>query len=153
MNKLTTLIKCLPEAPYKEQMCAEIDKLRQPPVVDVEPVGVFADVNSLIPEQGSRWEHMVDSAYDPANGYIYLYPAPPDTESLRQRVKELEEESIYWWRLRKENDEQKVKLAAQAEQIKVVRDAITYALRKDYNCNGITAAKMLEEALAKLEVK
>lgn len=38
-----------------------------------EPVGVFANVNEMIPGAGARWEHMMDEAYNPDDGYIYLY--------------------------------------------------------------------------------
>ena len=40
-----------------------------------EPVGVFADVNSMTPENGTRWEHMVDESYDGVD-YVYLYAKP-----------------------------------------------------------------------------
>lgn len=49
-----------------------------------EPVGVFANVNSLMPNGDERWEHMMDEAYNPDDGYIYLYReapiAPPASE-------------------------------------------------------------------------
>ena len=38
----------------------------------VEPVGVFANVNSMTPELGARWEHMADESHDGVD-YIYLY--------------------------------------------------------------------------------
>lgn len=42
-------------------------------------------------------------------------------------------------------------LAERDKIIALARDAISYALRKDYNCNGITCAKNLEEALAAID--
>ena len=50
-----------------------IDALAEP--VKQKPVGVFANVNALTPEKGTRWEQMVDSAYDGVK-YIHLYAAP-----------------------------------------------------------------------------
>lgn len=40
-----------------------------------EPVGVFANVNALTPENGERWEHMVDDAHD-GEDYIHLFKLP-----------------------------------------------------------------------------
>lgn len=42
-----------------------------------EPVGVFANVNEMIPGAAAHWEHMIDESYDPDDGYIYLYKQAP----------------------------------------------------------------------------
>lgn len=47
--------------------------------------------------------------------------------------------------------ELEAQLAERDKIIALARDAISYALRKDYNCNGITCAKKLEEALAAID--
>ena len=61
-----------------------------------EPVGVFADVNRLTPEAGTRWEQMVDEAYD-GKEYIHLYrhPLPPaDVVRDAERYRFLRDEGV-----------------------------------------------------------
>lgn len=59
-----------PEEPYFMLSLANLRCLIKEVVG--EPVGVFADVNSLTPEQGTRWEHMVPESFDGVK-YIHLH--------------------------------------------------------------------------------
>lgn len=54
----------------------------------LEPVGVFADVNKLTPEHGTRWEHMIPESYDGIE-FIHLYATPHEAIiAAEQRVAE-----------------------------------------------------------------
>lgn len=54
----------------------------------LEPVGVFADVNKLTPEHGTRWEQMIPESYDGIE-FIHLYATPHEAIiAAEQRVAE-----------------------------------------------------------------
>jgi len=61
-----------------------------------EPVGVFANVNALLPALGERWEHMVDDAYSPEDGYIYLYKAQPIPQDYKAQLAESQAREAQW---------------------------------------------------------
>lgn len=70
---------------------------------------------------------------------------------LAERDAEIECEENRFNQLFDDFDKVTKQLAEHKKIIALAREAISYALRKDYNCNGITCTKKLEEALAAID--